>query len=100
MKLKQETSVGFFLRVFSKIPLFAKMHFTIFLCCGFIRLVSCQSTGQYVNHFIGTQGTAPETSYNGGNVFPGATLPFGAVKVGIDTTEYARNWYLFNGLNQ
>src|SRR5947209_6534264 len=41
-----------------------------------------------VNLFIGTQGTVPGTSYNGGNVFPGAALPFGAVKVGIDTTEF------------
>lgn len=42
----------------------------------------------YVNLFIGTQGTVLGTSYNGGNVFPGAALPFGAVKVGIDTTEF------------
>ena len=42
---------------------------------------------QYVDLFIGTQGTAPGTSYNGGNIFPGASLPFGGVKVGIDTTE-------------
>lgn len=42
---------------------------------------------RYVSLFIGTQGTVPGTSYNGGNVFPGAALPFGAVKVGIDTTE-------------
>src|SRR3954447_8561716 len=41
-----------------------------------------------VNLFIGTQVTVPGTSYNGGNVFPGATLPFGAVKVGIDRTEF------------
>ena len=41
----------------------------------------------YVNLFIGTQGTVADTSYNGGNVFPGAALPFGVVKVGIDTTE-------------
>ena len=41
-----------------------------------------------VNLFIGTQGTVPGTSYNGGNVFPGPALPFGAVKVGIDTTEF------------
>ncbi|KAI9877042.1 MAG: hypothetical protein M1830_004961 [Pleopsidium flavum] len=42
----------------------------------------------YVNAFIGTQGSVPGTSYNGGNVFPGAALPFGAVKVGIDTTVF------------
>jgi putative alpha-1,2-mannosidase len=43
---------------------------------------------QYVNLFIGTQGTTPGTSYNGGNVFPGPSRPWGAVKVGIDTTVY------------
>lgn len=43
---------------------------------------------QHVNLFIGTEGPDPGTSYNSGNVFPGASLPFGAVKVGIDTAEY------------
>lgn len=52
-----------------------------------IVLVDAQDYLQYVNNFIGTQGSVPGTSYNGGNVFPGALLPFGAVKVGIDTTE-------------
>ncbi|KAI8956480.1 glycoside hydrolase family 92 protein [Daldinia sp. FL1419] len=43
---------------------------------------------QHVNPFIGTEGPVPGTSYNAGNVFPGASLPFGAVKVGIDTAEW------------
>ena len=30
-----------------------------------------------VKLFIGTQGTVPGTSYNGGNVFPGAAIPYG-----------------------
>ncbi|KAI1462683.1 glycoside hydrolase family 92 protein [Annulohypoxylon moriforme] len=42
----------------------------------------------YVNLFIGTEGPVKGTAYNAGNVFPGATLPFGAVKVGIDTTRW------------
>ena len=41
----------------------------------------------YVDLFIGSQGTVADSSYNGGNVFPGASLPFGVVKNGIDTTE-------------
>lgn len=49
---------------------------------------SAQNYSQYVDVFIGTEGSEPGTSYNGGNVFPGASLPFGGVKVGIDTTEY------------
>ncbi|KAK2797802.1 hypothetical protein FQN51_008258 [Onygenales sp. PD_10] len=43
---------------------------------------------EYVDLFIGTQGTVPGTSFNGGNVFPGAALPFGVVKVGIDTSVH------------
>lgn len=42
---------------------------------------------QFVDLFIGTQGPVPDQSFNGGNVFPGPALPFGAVKPGIDTTE-------------
>ncbi|KAI1400032.1 glycoside hydrolase family 92 protein [Hypoxylon fuscum] len=43
---------------------------------------------QYVNLFIGTEGPVPGTAFRAGNVFPGATLPFGAAKVGIDTTRW------------
>ena len=41
----------------------------------------------HVNLFIGTEGPVPGSAYSAGNVFPGASLPFGAVKVGIDTTR-------------
>lgn len=46
--------------------------------------------GQYIEHvdpFIGTEGTVPGTGYNGGNVFPGAVVPFGMVKLGPDLTS-------------
>lgn len=43
---------------------------------------------QHVNLFIGTEGPIPGSAWRGGNVFPGAALPFGAVKVGIDTTRW------------
>ncbi|KIL87740.1 glycosyl hydrolase [Fusarium avenaceum] len=42
----------------------------------------------FVNPFLGTEGPTPGSAYQGGNVFPGASLPFGAVKVGIDTTRW------------
>ena len=42
---------------------------------------------KYVNLFIGTEGPKPGSAYSSGNVFPGAALPFGAVKVEIDTTR-------------
>jgi predicted alpha-1,2-mannosidase len=41
-----------------------------------------------VNPFIGTGAT-----YNPGNVFPGASVPFGMAKVGIDVDEYAPAGY-------
>jgi putative alpha-1,2-mannosidase len=44
---------------------------------------------QHVNPFIGTEGQGhPGTAISGGNVFPGAALPFGVVKFGIDTTAF------------
>ncbi|KAH7141081.1 glycosyl hydrolase [Dactylonectria macrodidyma] len=46
----------------------------------------------HVNPFLGTEGPTPGSAYQGGNVFPGATLPFGAVKVGIDTTRWDTNY--------
>lgn len=52
--------------------------------------LSADTTRDYTKHvnlFIGTEGPVPGSAYSAGNVFPGATLPFGAVKVGIDTTR-------------
>ncbi|TAQ84344.1 hypothetical protein B7494_g7330 [Chlorociboria aeruginascens] len=46
---------------------------------------------QYVNPFIGTSSqTNPGSVVGAGNIFPGAAMPFGVVKFGIDTTEF--NW--------
>jgi putative alpha-1,2-mannosidase len=65
-----------------------------FIFLGFVVLVQVISSTttrdftKYVNLFIGTEGPDAGTAYNSGNVFPGASLPFGAVKVGIDTTRY------------
>lgn len=55
------------------------------LTAGATAVDAIQDYAQYVNPFIGTEGPIPGTSYIAGNVFPGVTLPFGAVKVGIDT---------------
>lgn len=67
-----------------RVAAFALVAAAIFSNDVYAATTNCSS---YVNLFIGTQGTAAGTSYNGGNVFPGAALPFGVVKVGIDTTE-------------
>jgi putative alpha-1,2-mannosidase len=42
---------------------------------------------QYVNPFIGSEGPIPGYAYGGGDIFVGAAVPFGTVKVGIDTQE-------------
>lgn len=47
---------------------------------------------QYVDPFIETEGQGyPGTVVNAGNVFPGAAVPFGVVKFGVDTTEFNTN---------
>ncbi|KAI1338237.1 glycoside hydrolase family 92 protein [Xylariaceae sp. FL0016] len=53
-----------------------------------VRAATSTDWTRYVNPFIGTEGTVPGTAFNAGNVFPGASFPFGAVKVGIDTTRW------------
>lgn len=51
--------------------------------------VATQDLTKYVNPFIGTEGQGnPGTAINGGNVFPGAAMPFGVVKFGVDTTAF------------
>lgn len=40
----------------------------------------------YVDLLIGTQGATPGSAIAGGNAFPGAALPWGMAKVGIDTS--------------
>jgi putative alpha-1,2-mannosidase len=50
---------------------------------------SKENLTQHVNPFIGTEGQGnPGTAIGAGNVFPGAELPFGVVKFGIDTTAF------------
>lgn len=53
-----------------------------------VSAASSPNPTDFVDLFIGTEGPVPGTAYNGGNIFPGAAFPHGAVKIGIDTTEY------------
>ncbi|CAE6504740.1 unnamed protein product [Rhizoctonia solani] len=41
---------------------------------------------KYVDPLVGTEGAIPGSSLGGGNMFPGVALPFGQVKLGIDTS--------------
>lgn len=60
------------------------------ILCGFATAQNQSSTDwtQYVDPFIGTEGTVPGTAFNGGNIFPGAVVPFGVVKLGPDVTTF------------
>ncbi|KAK7514728.1 glycosyl hydrolase [Phyllosticta citriasiana] len=52
---------------------------------------------KFVNPFIGTEGPEKGTAFNAGNVFPGAAMPFGVVKAGIDTTVFNASCCNANG---
>ncbi|EQB45904.1 hypothetical protein CGLO_15142 [Colletotrichum gloeosporioides Cg-14] len=57
------------------------------VAAGLFGVAEAKDFTPHVDLFLGTEG--PDgSSYQGGNVFPGPTLPFGAVKVGIDTTRW------------
>ncbi|KAJ1309607.1 hypothetical protein OPQ81_006379 [Rhizoctonia solani] len=49
---------------------------------------NCQTEDftKYVDPLVGTEGAIPGSSLGGGNMFPGVALPFGQVKLGIDTS--------------
>lgn len=42
---------------------------------------------RYVNPSIGSEGPISGYAYGGGDIFVGAAVPFGVVKLGIDTQE-------------
>ncbi|CAK4034552.1 glycoside hydrolase family 92 [Lecanosticta acicola] len=54
------------------------------LCGGIVRAQDRLS--DYVDPLIGTEGAIPGSALGGGNSFPGASLPWGMAKVGIDTS--------------
>ncbi|KAB5595628.1 Alpha-1,2-mannosidase family protein [Ceratobasidium theobromae] len=51
-------------------------------------LCNCETVDytKYVDPLVGTEGAIPGSSLGGGNMFPGVALPFGQVKLGIDTS--------------
>lgn len=52
---------------------------------------------QYVNPFIGSEGPMPDQAFGGGDIFVGGAVPFGVVKVGIDTYETNLSLATING---
>ncbi|KAH6644257.1 glycosyl hydrolase family 92-domain-containing protein [Boeremia exigua] len=56
---------------------------TLVTCCS---LAACEADyAQYVNPFWGTVGSIPNYTFGGGAVFVGAAVPFGVVKLTMDT---------------
>ncbi|KAF2679776.1 glycoside hydrolase family 92 protein [Lentithecium fluviatile CBS 122367] len=52
---------------------------------------------QFVNPFIGSEGAIPGYAYGGGDIFIGGAVPFGMVKLGLDTYEEPLNQSALNG---
>ncbi|KAK3214845.1 hypothetical protein GRF29_19g1477834 [Pseudopithomyces chartarum] len=52
---------------------------------------------QFVNPFIGSEGGIPGYAYGGGDIFVGGAVPFGMVKIGLDTFELPVNQSALNG---
>lgn len=52
---------------------------------------------QYVNPFIGGMGPFDGLAYGGGDIFVGGAVPFGVVKMGIDTYEENITYATLNG---
>jgi putative alpha-1,2-mannosidase len=52
---------------------------------------------QYVNPFIGAEGPIPGRAFGGGDIFVGGAMPFGVVKMGIDTYEIDPQIAVLNG---
>lgn len=52
---------------------------------------------KYVNPFIGAEGPIPGQAFGGGDIFVGGAVPFGVVKLGIDTFEENRTIATING---
>ncbi|KAF2117322.1 glycosyl hydrolase family 92-domain-containing protein [Lophiotrema nucula] len=52
---------------------------------------------QYVNPFLGSEGAIPGYAYGGGDIFVGGAVPFGMVKLGLDTFEEPVNQSALNG---
>lgn len=52
---------------------------------------------QFVNPLIGSEGPIPGQAFGGGDIFVGGAVPFGVVKVGIDTYEQNLSLSTING---
>ena len=62
-----------------------------------VRATAQVDYSQYVNPLIGSSGPMEGLAFGGGDIFVGGALPFGVVKVGIDTYEENVTMNTLNG---
>jgi putative alpha-1,2-mannosidase len=69
------------------------------LAIAIVRSVIAQDVdySQFVNPFVGSEGGIPGYVYGGGDIFVGGAVPFGMVKIGLDTYEEPINQSALNG---
>ncbi|KAL5115413.1 hypothetical protein ACEQ8H_006713 [Pleosporales sp. CAS-2024a] len=64
-------------------------------CSG---LAVCQTDyAKYVDPFMGAEGPTPGRAFGGGDIFVGGAVPYGVVKMGIDTYETNPQMAVLNG---
>jgi putative alpha-1,2-mannosidase len=59
--------------------------------------LSAPNYASFVNPFIGASGPTPGRAFGGGDIFVGGAVPYGVVKVGIDTYETNPQMAVLNG---
>nr|POF13889.1 putative secreted glycosidase [Quercus suber] len=75
-----------------------RLQFSLIIC-SLAQLTPARYTdySKYVNPFIGSEGPFPGLAFGGGDIFVGGALPFGVVKLGIDTYEQNVSFSTING---
>ncbi|KAB8336740.1 hypothetical protein FH972_021049 [Carpinus fangiana] len=59
--------------------------------------IATEDYAQYVNPLVGSQGPYSDLAFGGGDIFVGGVLPFGVVKLGLDTYESNTTLNTLNG---
>lgn len=70
---------------------------SLLLCLSATAALGQADYSQYVNPFIGSSGPFEGLAFGGGDIFVGGALPFGVVKMGIDTYEDNVTFSTLNG---
>ncbi|KAK5137294.1 hypothetical protein LTR08_000264 [Meristemomyces frigidus] len=79
------------------LPGFIMFYLTMMLMLCSPLVTAQVDYAQYVKPLIGSEGPFPGLAFGGGDIFVGGALPFGVVKVGIDTYEDNVTFSTLNG---